>query len=405
MDDKDSEDSEDFHFLAEEESASHDENSDEGEEGSSSDAPNPRKRSRGKKRFNRGPRRRRTVQSEPVHYSNDQHPVPSASFHFGDGYICRSLHHEGGSQCTVLNVFGLFYASELGSIVCKTLAGGCLIPADSLVAHLKSHHSKDLGLGLQNRPPSEWARISDHILVAHRIDPKQTSVSLLHSLPTTLQHPLPVKGGVDSKSVIAKFYKCPSKGCRIWAIHAEFAKSGEYNIRRHYKEVHRALFPTLQHYSAHMVQKIQVLSSGGQMSSAWFRLPDELPQTTSSQSPLSKEPSSSAQPLNMQPSKPMDERITQATWMIKLGWVKYLKSLGEDMVVETLMQLAAPLGGSFKPGTISTSAKHLELGLRVLEKESMSYFMNSNEFLNSRHEDVRSVVAARCISFSIWLIM
>lgn len=101
----------------------------------------------------------------------------------------------------------------------------------------------------------------------------------------------------------------------------------------------------------------------------------------------------------------MDERITQATWMIKLGWVKYLKSLGEDMVVETLMQLAAPLGGSFKPGTISTSAKHLELGLRVLEKESMSYFMNSNEFLNSRHEDVRSVVAARCISFSIWLIM
>ncbi|KAG5223237.1 hypothetical protein IMY05_C1151000500 [Salix suchowensis] len=373
-DNEDREGSEEGDFVVDNESASEDDTSDESQDEGSSDGQTC------------GKRRRRTTK-------NRFNPCrPPASFSFADGYICRSVRHDDGSECTELKVFGLHYSVELDVIICKTHSGGCLVPTDNLLQHVKSHHSQDLTFGLKHRPKSEWSRIGNHLLSAHGIDAQQTCESLLRSLPTHLQNPLLVKGRLRYKSIIADFYKCPREGCRMWAIHVGKKNiSSEYNIRRHYRETHDDHLPPIQRSRA---QKIMVLS-GKQEICAWFKLPAQSSQAPRAQTTSMDAPSSSTRSPSAQPSRPIDESVMQATWMIRLGWTNYLESLGTGMLVETLMQLAAPLYSSTNIPACPSNMEYLELSLRVLNQESGSYFMNSNNFLNSRHASLRSVVVAR----------
>ncbi|KAG5222651.1 hypothetical protein IMY05_C2442001000 [Salix suchowensis] len=135
--------------------------------------------------------------------------------------------------------------------------------------------------------------------------------------------------------------------------------------------------------------------SGKQEICAWFKLPAQSSQAPRAQTTSMDAPSLSTQSPSAQPSRPIDESVMQATWMIRLGWTNYLESLGTGMLVETLMQLATPLYSSMNIPVCPSNTEYLELGLRVLNRELGSYFMNSNNFLNSRHASLRSAVVAR----------
>ncbi|KAL0948698.1 hypothetical protein HGRIS_008832 [Hohenbuehelia grisea] len=307
----------------------------------------------------------------PVHHVNSTPDLSLTSFSFSDGYLCPLSDHRDGSKCVVLDVLGLLYAKELGVIACKTLAGGCLIPVHCLARHLKDHHAKNLKLGSKGRSINEWARIANHIIVVHL-------------------GRLKVQGGFDRTSTVTIFYKCPDKDCKHWAIFVESAQSSEYNIRDHYKIVHKALFPTLQRYSGHLVQKLQLFSGSKSLSSVWFKLSN-----ASSQSPEPEATLPHAPPVYTElPETPIDDRTSQATWMIDLGWVSYLASLGQEISINALRALVAPLGFSSQAPKGSSDAAFLEEGLRLVNKESLSYFMSANQFLNSRHAEVRAAVPA-----------
>ncbi|KAF8060905.1 hypothetical protein FPV67DRAFT_1673739 [Lyophyllum atratum] len=290
--------------------------------------------------------------------------IEQESEDFGIGFGSFNV-RQGPTDAPPCALLGLLYAEELGVIVCKSLSGGCLIPADRLLNHLKDHHSKDLKFGLRKRSLQEWTRIADHILTGHGINPEQSSESL--SLPTSLTKALEVEGGNDKTSTIAIFYKCPYNGCKNWSIYADSAQSTQYNVRPTVSRSFNCFLPEENSYPP-------------------FGLSYQQRQSPEPRSTLHHAPPT----YTGLPETPIDDRTIQATWMIDFGWVSYLDSLGEDMSVDALKALAAPLGSSKLP----KDSPFLEIGLRLVDKESRLYFMNTNEFLSSRHSEVRAAVPA-----------
>ncbi len=187
------------------------------------------------------------------------------NFSFGGGFKCPNNDHTAHrSCCKVLDSFNLIYSDELNAIVCPSLYGGCIIPANLLVKHMKSYHGSDLKKYFSKSlsKEEEWDAIFEHVMTSHGIDSQQSFQTILSALPSTISDPVPVKGGVSNKSVIDWFFKCPK--CSHFGLVATTEKRKETNIARHFRQSHGAKCARDTSYGNLIkVQKLQILSGSG----------------------------------------------------------------------------------------------------------------------------------------------
>lgn len=316
------------------------------------------------------------------------------AFQFGGGYICNLQHRTGAVfQCNVLKVFHLHYVEALKVIVCPSLYGGCIIPADRLYGHLKNHHSQDLKLGRDLLSQPQWQSIVDHILVSHNIDSAQSSDTLRRDLPLNISRRIPTveRSGVENKAVTAVFYQCAADDCFHWAIRADNAPRSDANIIRHYQDQrkrrcpkHKDLAASSLHYRCAMVQKIQVLTLNGAFSH-FFELPtgwSPAPQNTDVHLPI---PPS----YTDLPDEPISELIHVASWMDELAWTNYVHSLGAEIdALQALVSLPSETACKNATG----KDKYIEEGLLFVYRDCTHYLQNANDYLDAHHLQVRDIV-------------
>ncbi len=93
-------------------------------------------------------------------------------FSFGEFKCSNNDHTAHSSSCKALDSFNLIYSDELNAIVCPSLYSSCIVLANLLVKHIKSHYSLDLQKHFSTSlfPKTVWDTIFKHVITSHRID-------------------------------------------------------------------------------------------------------------------------------------------------------------------------------------------------------------------------------------------
>ncbi|SJL18205.1 uncharacterized protein ARMOST_21783 [Armillaria ostoyae] len=331
-----------------------------------------------KKVTGRGPRLKKVVIPPRAPEKNGSY------FSFGKGFKCPDNDHMAHpSSCRVLDSFNLIYSDKLNAIVCPSLYGGCIIPANLLVKHMKHHHASDLqtrfGGSLISR--AEWDAIFEHVTTSHGIDSQQSSKTILSALPSTISDPVPVMGGVPNKSVVDWFFKCPE--CFYFGLVAAKEKRKETNIARHFRMFHRAQSARKPLYGAPVkVQKLQILSGSGPSTSIFLCITN-----TSTNTGRIVNPNPPAPTYPNFEFEHVEEKVSEGPWLDKLGWPSYMTLLGDEASIDVLRGLV------LLPTRQSSQNKgSIEQGLHVLYAECVHYFQAATSYLEKCTPQVRSEI-------------
>lgn len=281
------------------------------------------------------------------------------------------------TPCSVLDFFGAFYHSKLGVIIHPSCWGGIIIPLDkweTFVIRFKFTCST---------PKANAAKLTkDHISKCLGIDTDQSVHTL--QLPPQLEEPIEMSSLYQRLRGTVMFrFSCPFSGIdglqctRLVAAARSFHNTARDmdEFMRHVNTAHGGR-PLPLDYCGRWSQKVVIYPSNKEWHD--FLLPKDW-----KPAPNSTEPP---------PSPFSSKRIiapTAATWPAKVGFVRERDNVFKNVSFRQSKDLIALPSLRLVRQSKGEKRRYLEMGLRVIHKQTEIYLRTANHFVTDKSFAIR----------------